>query len=253
MHFSSSLKQSLLFLLSWTITVCSADFLSNVDILFGKDHMNFSTDGTEVDLSLDTYTGSGFRSKSSFIYGKFEMQIKLVPGKSSGTVTTFYLNSTGEGLHDEVDFEFLGNVDGRKYILQTNIFIQNVGAREQKFRLGFDPTMDYHNYSIVWNPQGLIFLLDGSPIRYYKGSGLRQAMSLDATLWDGSDWATSGGKIKVDWTQAPFVASYRNYNVDACWYSGDGNGSNTTTTCSSSSDSWMFRKLTLQEQKHLAT
>jgi xyloglucan:xyloglucosyl transferase len=42
-------------------------------------------------------------------------------------------------------------------------------------------------------------------------------MALYSSLWDGSQWATQGGLIKLDWAGAPFVASYRNFDgLDAC-------------------------------------
>ncbi|KAI3675823.1 hypothetical protein L1987_85419 [Smallanthus sonchifolius] len=36
-----------------------------------------------------------------------------------------------------------------------------------------------------------------------------------ASLWNADDWATQGGRVKTDWTKAPFTASYRKFNVNA--------------------------------------
>ncbi|KAL0443763.1 UNVERIFIED_CONTAM: Xyloglucan endotransglucosylase/hydrolase protein 24 [Sesamum latifolium] len=134
--------------------------------------------------------GSGsFQSKNEYLYGRFDLQLKLVPGNSAGTVTTFFLSSQGEG-HDEIDFEFLGNVSGEPYTVHTNVYAGGKGDKEQQFHLWFDPTAAFHTYSIVW-PQRII-------------------------LWNADDWATQGGRVKTDWTKAPFVAYYRNFKIDGC-------------------------------------
>ncbi|KAI3997721.1 hypothetical protein MKX01_040694 [Papaver californicum] len=41
-------------------------------------------------------------------------------------------------------------------------------------------------------------------------------MTLYSTIWDGSAWATDGGKYKVDYKLSPFVASYGKLQVEGC-------------------------------------
>jgi xyloglucan:xyloglucosyl transferase len=40
-------------------------------------------------------------------------------------------------------------------------------------------------------------------------------MSLYATIWDGSSWATSGGRYKVDYKYAPYVAQFTDLLLQA--------------------------------------
>ncbi|CAF2137325.1 unnamed protein product [Brassica rapa] len=220
-------------LISLSILSCSAlilagDFRKDIDIVWGSDKAKILENGQAITLSLDKASGSGFESKAQFLFGKVSMELKLVPGNSAGTVTSYYLASKGT-MWDEIDFEFLGNLSGDPYTVHTNVITQGKGDREQQFRLWFDPTVDFHTYSILWNPKTIVFYVDGTPIREFKKMNTKnvaypekQAMRVHSSLWNGDDWATRGGLVKTDWSKAPFTAYYRNFEVQDCDWSAPG-------------------------------
>ncbi|CAL1361637.1 unnamed protein product [Linum trigynum] len=195
-------------------------FDENYGVTWGFDHAKSYHQGTEVQLSLDLASGAGFESKVSYGSGSFHMKIKLPGRNSAGVVTAFYLTSSPVSGHDELDIEFLGNQEGKPITLQTNIFINGKGDREQRFHLWFDPTADFHDYTILWNHHQVAFLVDNIPIRMLKnvkgiGYPAGHPLKVVGSLWNAS-WATDGGATPIDWSYAPFQAQFRDFGVSGC-------------------------------------
>ncbi|KAA3484767.1 xyloglucan endotransglucosylase/hydrolase protein 22-like [Gossypium australe] len=99
------------------------------------------------------------------------------------------------------------------------------------------------------------FSVDGTPMREFKNLESKgvafpksQQMRVYSSLWNADDWATRGGLVKTDWSQAPFTASYRTFKADTCVWSSD------KSSCSStlpSQNSWLSQELDITSQQRL--
>ncbi|XP_057777662.1 probable xyloglucan endotransglucosylase/hydrolase protein 28 [Salvia miltiorrhiza] len=194
--------------------------------LFGDGNLMVLKDGKSVHISLDDRTGSGFVSQELYLHGYFSASIKLPADYTAGVVVAFYMSNGDmyEKNHDEIDFEFLGNIRGKDWRIQTNIYgngSTSIG-REERYGLWFDPSEDFHQYSILWTQNVIVFYIDNVPIREIKrteamgGDFPSKPMSLYATIWDGSDWATNGGKYRVNYKYAPYIAEFSDFVLHGC-------------------------------------
>ncbi|CAL5186443.1 unnamed protein product [Lathyrus oleraceus] len=213
------------FIIIPNIVQVDANFFKSMHITWGAQHALLQ--GDDLQLMLDESSGSGAKSKKSFLFGTIETRIKLVPGNSEGIATSYYLSSTGN-QRDEIDFEFIGNISGQPYTIHTNIFAHGSGNKEQQFYLWFDPTTDFHNYTIHWNPTEIVFYIDSIPIRVFRNyeyEGIaypnKQGMRVYISLHKANNWATRGGLVKVDWSEAPFTAKFNHFRARACKWNGE--------------------------------
>lgn len=83
-----------------------------------------------------------------------------------------------------------------------------------------------------------------------------QPMRLCSSLWNADEWATRGGLVKTNWSEAPFTATFRNFEANACVWSNGVSSCNVTSSNSSSSSGddqreWLSQELDSTSQKRL--
>jgi len=73
------------------VATCGANFYQDFDLTWGDHRAKIFGGGQLLSLSLDKVSGSGFQSKKEYLFGRIDMQLKLVAGNSAGTVTAYYV------------------------------------------------------------------------------------------------------------------------------------------------------------------
>ena len=93
MGFSNGFSMVVLlgFALSSFVAMVSGNFNQDFDISWGDNRAKVFKQGQLLSLSLDRVSGSGFVSKKEYMFGRIDMQLKLVAGNSAGTVTAYYV------------------------------------------------------------------------------------------------------------------------------------------------------------------
>ncbi|KAK4404080.1 Xyloglucan endotransglucosylase/hydrolase 2 [Sesamum angolense] len=68
----------------------AGNFYQDFDLTWGEKRAKIFGGGQLLSLSLDRISGSGFQSKKEYLFGRIDVQLKLVAGNSAGTVTAYY-------------------------------------------------------------------------------------------------------------------------------------------------------------------
>ena len=173
-----------------------------------SDHVqgltDFDPDNVVVDNGLlrlrvpaDTTNGGQIESRDYYSYGTFRARMKVADASSS--ITGFYLYRSPD-LYSEIDIEVYndgtGNVD-----FVTYVDGQRTHNVSKDFR--FDPSADFHNYRIDYNPGSVQFYVDGNLRQTWTDGVPSTSMKLLVNTWFPS-WLSgqapdTGRATRIDW------------------------------------------------------
>ncbi|KGJ88606.1 family 16 glycosylhydrolase [Colwellia psychrerythraea] len=170
-------------------------------------------------MEVRQYSSSAITSHESFLYGKFEAELK--PPKVSGLVTGVFLHR--DSPRQEIDIEFVGNKPTK---MLTNVYY-NPGVNGARFdygyrgtpfeiELGFDATKEFHRYSIEWSENEIKWFVDDNLVHKRSNWGPTPIphlpMQFHVNLWPTRSRELAG---KIDNSKLPAVMELIGISIKA--------------------------------------
>lgn len=97
--------------------------------------------------------------------------------------------------------------------------------------------------------------MDDIPIREFVNKERKgilfpksQAMGIHASLWNADDWATQGGRVKTNWSHAPFIVTFESLEIDACDFLTEGRD-DPVAKCGKSGQFWWDKPVVKEENR----
>ncbi|KAJ2724881.1 putative glycosidase CRH2 [Coemansia sp. Benny D115] len=140
-------------------------------------------------------------------YGRVTARIKTA-AVATGTVTAFIIRN--DQIGDEIDFEWVGK-DPKE--VETNFFYHDIldYTNSKYFKLDYDSSDSYHDYTIDWSPEAIVWLVDGVALRTLKRDDTYDSKAKEykypaaagrvgLSIWDGGN---SGQEGTEEWAGTP--------------------------------------------------
>ncbi|OGU68319.1 MAG: hypothetical protein A2499_07905 [Stygiobacter sp. RIFOXYC12_FULL_38_8] len=147
------------------------------------------------EVTAKNYKGAEYRTKESFLYGRFEASFKAC-GKEGTLSTMFtYFDGTAEdpwanNKWNEIDIEILGRY---RNDVQYNTITSGSTNHVRHQPVNFDPALDYHTYAFEWTPDYIAWFIDGVEVYRQTESFVKtvtRAQKLMFNMWlpQWTDW-----------------------------------------------------------------
>lgn len=172
--------------------------------------------------SAKPYKGAEIYSNQSYLYGRFEIRMRVA--NASGVLSTFFTykngSEVGNTFWEEIDIEVFGKNNATQW--QTNIILGSSRPTihtEQVHTADTSLADAYHTYVLEWTPDYVAWYLDGVEVRRITGTStvtsLTNAQSLRFNLWasESVPWVGSWDDTELPVYQFINYIDYKTYNT----------------------------------------
>ncbi len=120
---------------------------------------------------LKDFKGAEYRTKESYLYGRFEVRYKT-PFREGVLASFFTYYDGGTGVQDwnEIDLEILGRYDND---VQFNTITPGQMDHVHHQFVNFNPHLDFHTYAFEWTPDYVVWFIDSEEVHRQTGEHIQ--------------------------------------------------------------------------------
>ncbi len=173
-------------------------------------------------LAANPYKGGEYRTRDSYLYGRFEVRMKTA--QREGMLTSFFTYNDmvpfDSEQWNEIDIEVMGRyTDDVQFNTITPGQISHVGRR----RTPFNPSLGFHTYAIEWTPAYVAWFIDG--VEAYRQTGAQIQTLIHAQKIMMNVWIQSAVNWSGQWNETSLpVFAYYDYVSYSSYTPGAGSG-----------------------------
>lgn len=174
--------------------------------------------------SAKAYKGAEIYSFNSYLYGRYELRMRVAKG--SGLLSTFFTYKNGSEVTntfwEEIDLEVLGKNNASQW--QSNVILGDQRPTISSEIL--HPTASslaeaYHTYVLEWTPDYVAWYLDGVEVRRINGTStvtsLTNPESVRMNIWasESTDWVGNWDDSVLPVYQFVDYIAYARYDAES--------------------------------------
>jgi endo-1,3-1,4-beta-glycanase ExoK len=175
-----------------------------------------------INVSAKPYKGAEIYTNQSYLYGRYEMRMRVA--NASGVLSTFFTykngSEVGNTFWEEIDIEVFGRDNAE--VWQSNIILGSSRPTihsEEEHEVDASLADAYHTYALEWTPDYVAWFLDGVEVRRISGTStvtsLTNPQSLRFNLWasESVEWAGTWSDSVLPVYQFVSYFEYKTYNT----------------------------------------